>query len=74
MVVEQLKQLAPEGAQFKIVGGQKYYKGVKESLEKSDLYTVSTPLEGLGIGLQLKWLKFETPKYKQLSLLEESSA
>lgn len=74
MIVNQLKELAPEGAQFKIIAGRKYYDGVKEPLEKSGLYTVSTPLQGLGIGLQLKWLKLETPKYKQLSLLEENFA
>lgn len=69
MVVNQLKELAPEGAQFTIIGGKAYYKGVKEQLEKVGSYTVSTPLNGLGIGWQLNWLKTHTPKYEQLSLL-----
>ena len=75
MVVNQLKELAPVGAQFTIIGSKAYYKGVKEPLEKEGLYTVSTPLEHLGIGWQLSWLKTHTPQYEQLSLgLEENYA
>jgi hypothetical protein len=68
MVIRQLKQLAPSGTQFKIIGGKRYFNGIKESLE-NDSYEVSTPLKGLGIGWQLNWLKSQTPRYKQLSLL-----
>lgn len=68
MVVNQLKELAPVGAQFTIIGRKAYYKGVKEPLEKLGLYAVSTPLAGLGIGWQLNWLINHTPRYEQLSL------
>jgi hypothetical protein len=68
MVVNQLKELAPDGAQFAIIGGKSYYEGVKEKLEEQELYTVATPLIGKMIGWQLNWLKVNTPKYQQLSL------
>ncbi|MEQ8387040.1 MAG: hypothetical protein RH949_32255 [Coleofasciculus sp. A1-SPW-01] len=67
-VINQLRAIAPLGAEFVILGGRQYYAGIIEPLEAAQLYTVTTPLAGLAIGRKLHWLKVNTPSFRQLSL------
>lgn len=67
-VINQLRAIAPLGAEFVILGGRQYYAGIIEPLEAAQLYTVTTPLAGLAIGRKMHWLKVNTPSFRQLSL------
>ena len=54
-VQPQLLEILPSGAEVILLAGSRYREGIECFLRQHG-FSVSTPMEGLGIGKQLQWL------------------
>ena len=54
-VQTQLLEILPSGAEVILLAGSRYREGIEFFLRQHG-FSVSTPMEGLGIGKQLQWL------------------
>ena len=54
-VQPQLLEILPSGAEVILLAGARYREGIELFLRQHG-FSVSTPMEGLGIGKQLQWL------------------
>jgi hypothetical protein len=55
-VQPQLLEILPSGAEVILLAGSRYREGIEHFLRQHG-FSVSIPMEGLGIGKQLQWLK-----------------